>query len=205
MRLMFDARLRPLIDPPLNLAGRFLARMGVTADAITLLGLAFGMLAALCIWARLDAAALALIVASRLADGLDGAVARATRLTDRGGFLDIVADFAFYGAIPLAFALRDPSANALPAAALLFTFYLNGAAFLAFAALAAKRGLETSAQGQKGLYYLAGLMEGAETILFFLAMALWPELFWLMAWVFAALTLISATARVIQAWTSLRP
>jgi phosphatidylglycerophosphate synthase len=201
---MLDARIRPLIDPPLDALGRSLARLGLCADAVTLAGLSLGLGAALCITLRLDLAALALIVASRLADGLDGAVARATKPSDRGGFLDIVADFTFYGAIPLAFALRDPAANALPAAALLFAFYVNGAAFLAFAAPAARRGMETRAQGAKSLYYLSGLMEGTETILFFLAMALWPDGFVPLAWLFAALTLVSGAARVIQAWTSLR-
>ena len=40
---MFDAKLRPLIDPPLNRLGSALARRGVTANAITFLGLALGL------------------------------------------------------------------------------------------------------------------------------------------------------------------
>ena len=43
---MFDARLRPLIDPPLNAAGRWIAGRGISANAVTLIGLAFGLLAA---------------------------------------------------------------------------------------------------------------------------------------------------------------
>ena len=105
-------------------------------------------------------AALALVPLSRLADGLDGAVARARRPTDFGGLLDIVCDFVFYGAVPLAFAWRDPAATACAAAFLLFTFYVNGASFLAYAALAAKRGLETTTRGVKSIYFTAGLVEG---------------------------------------------
>ncbi len=153
---MLDGVMRRLIDPPLAAAGRALAGLGASADAVTLAGLAcgFGMAAAVVLGH--DLAALALLAANRICDGLDGAVAAATRRTDRGGFLDIVCDFAFYGAIPLAFALRDPSANALPAAALLFTFYVNGATFLTFAAVAAKRGLTTRSRGEKSLYFTAG-------------------------------------------------
>jgi phosphatidylglycerophosphate synthase len=200
---MLDARLRKLIDPPLDAIGRKLARAGIGADAITLSGLGLGLGAALAIAVQADVAALVLIVLSRLADGLDGAVARATHPTDKGGFLDITADFAFYGAIPLAFAFHDPAANALPAALLLFAFHVNGAAFLAFAALAAKRGLETKAQGAKSLYYLSGLMEGAETILFFVLMAAFPAWFAPLALIFAGLTLVSGGARMIQGWKSL--
>ena len=109
-------------------------------------------------------------------------------------------DFVTYGAIPLAFALRDPAANALAAAVLLFAFYVNGASFLAFAAVAAKRGLESSVRGVKSIYFTAGLAEGTETVLAFVAMMLWPRRFPIMALAFAGLTLMGAVARVTLAW-----
>jgi phosphatidylglycerophosphate synthase len=201
---MFDGRLRAIIDPPLDAAGRALARRGLSADHVTLAGLALGLGCALAVWLRHDLAALALLAASRLFDGLDGAVARATKPSDRGGFLDITCDFAFYGAVPLAFALRDPAANALPAAILLFSFYVNGASFLAFAVMASKRGLETTARGVKSLYFTAGLAEGAETIACFAAMMLWPGWFPVLALAFAGLTLVTALGRAILAWTTFR-
>lgn len=195
---MFDARLRPLIDPMLNAAGRRLAAAGVSADALTLAGFGCGMGAALAIWAGAPLLAALLILANRLADGLDGAVARARARTDRGGYLDIVLDFFFYGAVPFAFALADPAANALAASALLLGFYMNGASFLGFAIMAEKRGLATSAQGAKSLYYLGGLAEGAETIAVFLAFCLFPAAFAPIAWGFAAVCAVSATARLVM-------
>jgi phosphatidylglycerophosphate synthase len=201
---MFDSRLRPLIDPPLNRVGRILAARGVTADQVTLAGLGLGLSAAVLLalggpgWL-----ALLPILAGRLADGLDGAIARATGKTDFGGYLDIACDFVFYGAIPLAFAIRDP-ANAVPAAFLLFSFYVNAASFLGFAALAARRGMETRAQGEKSLYYAAGLLEGAETIALFVAFCLWPWHFAPLAWAFGALCLVTATARILWARGVLR-
>ena len=153
---------------------------------------------------RLDLMALVLFIANRVLDGLDGAVARASVRTDRGGFLDIVLDFAVYGAVPLAFALRDPAQNAVPAAVLLFAFYVNGASVLAFAAVAAKRGLENGVWADKSIYFTAGLAEGTETILFFCAMILWPAWFPVLAHAFAGLTLMSALARVALAWRVFR-
>jgi phosphatidylglycerophosphate synthase len=194
---MFDARLRPLIDPPLNAAGRWLAARGITADTVTLIGFGLGMLAAVAIALGAPIAAFVLIALNRLADGLDGAVARASRKSDRGGYLDIVLDFFFYGAVPFAFAVLDPQANALAAAALLLSFYMNGASFLGFSVMAEKRGITTDIQGQKSLYYLGGLAEGAETIAVFLAMCLWPQAFPVLAWAFAAICLVSALARVV--------
>ena len=193
---MYDTRIRPFIDPPLNALGMRLARAGVGADTLTFAGLATAFLAALAIHFNLLLAAAGLVIVNRLLDGLDGAVARATSKTDRGGFLDIVFDFAFYGAVPFAFATSDPQANALPAAALLLSFYLNGATFLGFAIMAEKRGLSTDTQGKKSLYYLGGLAEGAETIAVFFAMCLFPGWFAAIAWCFAAICLVSASARV---------
>ena len=145
-------------------------------------------------WARRSL----LILLNRLADGLDGAIARANRRTDLGGYMDIVFDFLFYGAVPLAFVLSRPSeANAVAGAVLLFSFYANGAAFLTFAIMAEKRGIETSAQGLKSLFYLGGLAEGGETILVFVLFCLLPAYFPHIALAFAAICFISAAARIV--------
>jgi phosphatidylglycerophosphate synthase len=90
---MLDARIRLLIDPPLTGAGLWLARLGVSANAVSLAGLAFGLLMAAMIAAGFGALALVPLAFSRLADGLDGPVARATGATDFGGYLDILCDF----------------------------------------------------------------------------------------------------------------
>lgn len=197
---MLDGLMRRLIDPPLDRAGAALARGRIPADLLTGLGLLAGLGAAAAVAAGWDPLALGLLALGRVLDGLDGATARASRMTDRGGFLDIVFDFIFYGAIPLAFALRDPGANALAAAVLLFSFYVNGATFLAYAAVAAKRGLESRLRGLKSIHFTIGLAEGTETILAFAAMILLPAWFPLIAYGFAGLTLMTAVARITLAW-----
>lgn len=202
---MFDARLRRLIDPPLDALGRRLSAAGVSADGVTLAGFGFGLGAAVAIAFQHYALGLVLLAINRVADGIDGAVARVHGRTDRGGFLDITLDFAVYGLVPLAFAIAEPGANALPAAALLAAFYLNGAAFLAFAVMAEKQGLATDRQGQKSLYYVAGLAEGGETIAVFVAMGLFPAAFPILATAFAGLTALSAVARIVAGAARLRP
>lgn len=198
---MLDATVRRMIDPPLNHMGRLIAHAGGTADAVTLVGLCLGLLAAVAIAAGSTSLGLALIIGSRLADGLDGAVARATQKTDFGGYLDIVCDFAFYGAIPLGFIALDPGANALAGGALLLSFYVNGTSFIGFALLAEKHDMETDAQGQKTLYYSNGLLEGTETIAFFIALCLFPSLFAPLAWLFAVLCVATTVLRVLSART----
>jgi phosphatidylglycerophosphate synthase len=144
--------------------------------------------------------ALTLLIANRIADGLDGAVAQASQRTDRGAFLDITLDFLVYATVPLAFAAWDPQANALPAAFLLASFVANGSAFLAFSVMAEKRGLVTARQGQKSIYYLAGMAEGFETIAFMAAFCLFPREFPVLATIFATLCWVSAAGRLVLGW-----
>ena len=80
---MFDARLRPLIDIPLNAMARRLSGSGITPNMITGLGFAFGVLAACALAFQLDQMALILILLSRFMDGLDGAVARHSKPRSR--------------------------------------------------------------------------------------------------------------------------
>ena len=134
-----------------------------------------------------------------LGDGLDGAVAKIEGRTDLGGFLDIVLDFAFYGAIPIGFVLTDPATNAVAGAILVFSFYVNGASFLAYAAMAERRGLVTRSRGEKSLFFTTGLAEGTETILFFVALCLVPGWFAPLALFFAAVTFYTALSRIVLA------
>lgn len=197
---MLDRPAQALIAPALQVAGRWLVRHGVTADAISWAGFGLGLCAAACIALQQPLAGLALILVSRLMDGLDGTVARLTAPTDRGAFLDITLDFLFYASIPLAFALADPAANALAAAVLLAAFIGTGSSFLAFAVLAERRGLKSLAYPSKGLFYLGGLTEATETLACFVAMCLWPAAFAPLALGFAALCALTVLARLRAGW-----
>ena len=197
---MLDGWMRPVIDPILGRIGKTLAAQRVTADGVTLAGLALGLAAAGVIaLGGMGFWALVPLLASRVADGLDGAVARVRGKTDFGGYLDIVCDFLFYAAIPLAFVLRDPGANGVAGAVLLASFYVNGATFLGYAVLAEKKGMETRSRGEKSLYFTAGLLEGTETIGFFVLICLWPGAFAPLAFIFAALCFVTALSRVLLA------
>ena len=202
---MLDRIALKLLRPALEAPAQWLARRGVSADAVTLGGFAVGLAAATAIALGQPLAGLALLLASRWCDGIDGALARLTTPTDRGGYLDITLDFLFYASIPLAFAIADPAANALAAALLLAAFIGTGSSFLAFAALAARRGLKSVAYPDKGIYYLGGLTEATETLACFVAMCLWPSRFALFAIVFAALCGVTTAMRLWAGWRALAP
>lgn len=202
---MFDARLQPLLRRAFDPLAARLAARGASADAVTLAGFCVGIGATVALGLAAYGSALALILINRAVDGLDGALARRLGATDRGAFLDIALDFAFYALVPLGFAFADPPRNALPAAALLAAFIGTGSSFLAFAALAARRGLTTPAFPTKGLYYLGGLTEGAETIAVFAAMCIWPIAFPALAWGFAVLCALTTLTRWRWGWLKFAP
>ena len=194
---MLDRAATRLLKPALDAGARALVRRGVGADAVTFTGFAIGIAAAVAIGMNATLWGLALLLISRVADGLDGAVARQTHPTDRGAFLDITLDFLFYASIPLAFAVAEPAANALPAAVLLAAFIGTGSSFLAFAVLAERRGLASAAYPQKGFFYLGGLTEATETLICFALMCLWPEYFAWWAYVFAVLCGFTIAGRIV--------
>ncbi|MEJ6392768.1 CDP-alcohol phosphatidyltransferase family protein [Gymnodinialimonas sp. 2305UL16-5] len=197
---MIDAYLLPLqrrlMDPP----ARFLVARGITADQITLVGCGIGLVAAASAAVGWFGLALVGLALNRLADGLDGAVARMTQPTDRGAFLDIALDFVFYATFPLGFVIVDPAANALPGAILVASFILTGTSFLAFSVIAERRGLQAEDYPTKGIYYLGGLAEGAETIAVFVAFCLFPGAFPWIASVFAMICLITGATRYLAGW-----
>jgi phosphatidylglycerophosphate synthase len=200
---MLDAKLRPLIDPSLNALGRTVAGAGVTANMLTFAGLVAGLGGAVAIALGKVGAGLALILVNRLFDGLDGAVARVRGPTPLGGYFDIVADFAFYVSVPVGFGLLAP-ANLLPALVLVASFVFTGVSFLAFAVIAAERGVETEAHGQKSFFYSTGLAEGAETIAVFVAMCLFPGWFAVIACTYAALCVLTVFQRSALAIATFR-
>lgn len=196
---MLDGVVRQHLDPLMDRMGWALAGRGVTANAVTVAGCVIGIAAFVLIWQQYYLAGLVLLLISRLGDGLDGAVARVRGKTDYGGYLDIVLDFSFYGLIPLGFVLADPANNAVAGGVLIFSFYINGSSFLAYAIMAEKRQMDTDVRGQKSLYFTTGLAEATETIAVFCASCLFPQWFVPIAYVFAALCIYTTISRIVLA------
>lgn len=195
---MLDGAIRPKIDPALNALARMFVRVGFTADMVTTLGLLLGFVAAGAIMFDYYWLGLVFLLISRICDGVDGAVARINGSSDFGGYIDIVFDFIFYGIIPLAFIIADPTANAVAGGVLIFSFYANGASFLAFAIMAEKHGLKTDQRGEKSIFFTTGLAEATETIAVFVAFCLFPTYFAPLAYIFAVICFYTTAVRIWQ-------
>jgi phosphatidylglycerophosphate synthase len=200
---MFDARLRRFIDPPLNRSAEWLASAGFSANTLTISGAMLGICAAVAITQEQFFLGLLLILVNRMLDGFDGAVARIKGLTEWGGYLDTLADFLFYVSVPVGFGLANP-ANLLSALLLVASFTLTAVSFLGFAAIVAKHGNGNGAHGPKAFIYSTGLMEGGETIAFFILFCLFPAYFPILAMVFAALCILTVAQRILIAAKTFR-
>ncbi len=193
---MFDEWLRAWKDRMLGgLARRLTA---VSPTAVTLLAFAVGLAAAGAIVAGRRRLALALWLLNRVLDGLDGAMARVQgRGSDLGAYLDILLDFVVYAAIPVALAVAtaEPGAG-FAVLVLLATFYVNAASWMYLAALLERRGQH---RGATRVVMPAGLVAGAETILFYGAAILLPRYLAAIAWTMAALVVAGVLQRVVWA------
>jgi phosphatidylglycerophosphate synthase len=195
---MFDVALRRLVDPTLFRMARMLADARFSANTLTLTGAAIGLGAAFFITQGNFPAALVCVVLNRIFDGLDGAIARIIGPTEFGGYLDSLCDFLFYVSVPVAFGTLSAD-NQMPALALVASFTLTAVSFLGFAAIAARRNADDGAHGPKAFIYSTGLMEGAETIAFFLLFCLLPGFFPSLAIIFAVLCLMTVAQRIALA------
>ena len=183
----------------LNRIANTLYERGVEPNWVTLLGLALAFLCFVALSYGLFYLGLILILINRFLDGLDGSLARLGTPRKFGAFFDITSDFAFYALIPLGFAGVSPHENALPTAFLLAAFYVNGSSFLAEAIIIEKYNIKID-QADKGFFYSFGLIEGFETICFFLFICLFPNVYANAAYIFFTLTLLTHVIRVFKSF-----
>ena len=201
---MFDRYVRPLIDPPLNKVANIFVKRNISANSLTATGFVFALICFGALTVQAYGVAVFFIALSRLMDGLDGAVARRTMPTNLGGYYDIVSDFIFYAGSVFFFGLgqyMDGNHHAmLPAAFLIFSFIGASSSFLAYAIIAAKKGVsDDGKQGKKSFFYLGGLTEGSETIFTLVLICLLPQGFAYIAYIFGVLCWITTISRVLQA------
>lgn len=178
---MLDAYLRPIINKPLQCMGKILYAKGIKANHLTIISFVWGLFSMGLIYKQQYIWAVATIMANRLCDGLDGAVAHFDGRTNFGGFLDIVCDFIIYAGIVFAFGMQT-AAYKNASLFLLFSFVGPMVSFLAYAIIAEKKGVQTSVRGKKSFYYLGGLCEGTETACLLILICLFPYTFGTMCW-----------------------
>lgn len=199
---MLDSQLRRVSGPPMAALGGLLGRAGIPATSITVVGWVVGVGACVAAGAGQWPLALALWLTNRALDGLDGAVARAVGASDRGGFLDIVADFSIYGGFVVGVAVAVPDAR-LACAVLLLTYYASGTTLLALSSILERRGAGRC--DERSIRFAGGLAEGTETIVVYVLFCLLPDEAQVIAWAFAGAVALTAAYRIREGLKVLAP
>lgn len=198
---MIDGEVRRALAPLWDRGARVCERVGLTPTALTVTGLVIALAASAAAAVAAWPWALALWLASRIPDGLDGPLARRTGTsTAFGGWADIVADMAAYGAFVAGCAIGNPDAR-LACVVLLLTYYVNGASFLALSAAVEAR--RTQRPDERTFHFRRAFAEGTETIVVHALMVLLPALMAPIAWGFAALVLATTLQRTRDAHRTL--
>ena len=90
---MFDGNWRSAVNRGLDPIGTVLCRMGVSADAVTVFGIAMAIVAAVVIGRGELILGLVFLILTGIPDALDGPIAKASGTSsDRGAFFDSVSD-----------------------------------------------------------------------------------------------------------------
>lgn len=200
---MFDKPFRTRFSAWVQPAVPVIARLGLTPTAITVGAFALTLAAAGLVGSGRPRLGLMVWLISRVGDGLDGVLARATRQTTPfGGYLDITLDMAGYAAMVLGFAVAHPALSPAWTAVLAgYVVVITTTLALSDAGRAADRRVS---DGNRTFQFTSGLTEAGETSVMYALWVLFPgQLAWLV-WVWVAALAFTAVQRTIVAWRLLR-
>lgn len=186
---MIDSLIRPHVTSIMDSIAPKLAQ-SLSANTITTIRLVIGLTGCFLVALQLYPAGLGLLIISLFLDGMDGAVARVTQVSDFGAWYDMITTVILFAAFPFFFMLSSSSGEHATAAGMfLFSLLLMGMANLSYDYFAMKKGADAA----KG-----GIVESGEIIVFILLGCIYPEGFSFFAGILALLSLIAAIIRMVQ-------
>lgn len=203
---MIDDVLRRLKDTVYEPLARQVGQ-AVSPITITLIGGGVGVLASLAAWQGWYGIGLGLWLLNRAFDGLDGAVARLNQTqSDLGGYIDTLTDFAIYTLIPLGLALSLHETPVYIALSIMIgAFYINAAAFLYLSAILERRSLGAKQRGELTTIHMPkGLVEGFESIVFYILFFLFPQALGTLFLIFGALVVMTTLQHVVWSTKNLK-
>lgn len=186
---------------------RVLYRHGFTGKQVTVLAIIVMVAMVWTIGHGYFLAGLALILLNRFLDAIDSALTAhhypaeytANTDTDFRTYIDILLDYLFYAAVPLAFAIFDERHNGLASAFIVLTFMTSAVSFLSITALAGKRGIQIPTLGPRAFLPLPGLPRGIEVLLFFVVICLFASFYDVLTYGFAIICWLGIIGRIYQA------
>jgi phosphatidylglycerophosphate synthase len=191
---MFDERARTVLPRVVTPLVRWLVRARVSPNVISGAACGMGLAAAALVATGASGAGLAIWLVSRLADGLDGIVARETgAISAFGGYLDITLDMAAYSAMVVGFAIAYPD-HGVVWSAILASYVLAITTTLALSDAATKAGRPVS-RTNRTFQFTTSLAEAGETSIVYALWVLFPLWIEWLAWFWVAIVLLTVVQR----------
>lgn len=189
---MLDTHARKYVNPIIELGAKFLLRLKLTPNNVTILALLLGIATSIFLYFDMQIIAVILLWVSGYLDAVDGAMARRTNSSSSfGTLLDIVSDRIVEVSIVLVLGLKfvDVRYNLI---VLTVCILMSMTIFLTVGALSEKKGV-------KSFYYQAGVAERSEGFIFFSLMILIPSYLGIITNIFSILIIITAIQRFFEA------
>jgi len=199
---MIDEPFRRWLGRTAAAPARWMHKVGITPNAVTIGGCALGLAAAAIVATGRLRVGLAVWLAGRILDAYDGLLARISeRASLFGGFLDISLDMLAYSAMAVGFAL------AMPADAQLWMIVLVGYVMAITTTLALSSLLERADRtlgGDRSIQFTPGLAEGGETTIMYSLLVLFPMWSRPLLWLWIAALAVTMLSRFLLAARILR-
>jgi archaetidylinositol phosphate synthase len=189
---MLDTNARIYVQPLLDAVARVCVRIGISANALTVIGMLIGIAAALLVLNGLAAAGCAVLWLSGLIDAADGTLARLTKPSAIGAILDITFDRVVEVAMIVALASLYPDAGFV-LLILAGTIAIAMSLFLSIGAAVANASV-------KSFHYAPGLGERTEAFICLSLMILDYERLVLWTWVFIGVIAFTMAQRLQHAY-----
>ena len=189
---MLDTHARKYVNPIIELGAKFLLRLKLTPNNVTILALLLGISTSIFLYFDMQIIAVTLLWVSGYLDAVDGAMARRSNSSSSfGTLLEIVSDRIVEVSIVLVLGLKfvDVRYNII---VLTVCILMSMTIFLTVGALSEKKGV-------KSFYYQAGVAERSEGFIFFSLMILIPSYLGIITNIFSILIIITAIQRFLEA------
>ena len=184
----------------INIWGKKASKHNISANLVSLIGFAIGMLSINFLAMNMYFWALVCILLNRFFDALDGAIAKNNKPSDFGVFLDAALDYIFYAGVIFGFALANPWENAVAASFLLFGFTASACAMLAYAVIAYKNCRKAEPNLEQSPFYLGGMAQGFETLVALVILCIVPTWFLPIAIILGCWCLVKALMIISAAY-----
>ena len=189
---MLDTHARKYVNPIIELGAKFLLKLNLTPNNVTILALLIGVSTSIFLYFDMQISAVILLWVSGYLDAVDGAMARKSNSSSSfGTLLDIVSDRFVEVSIVLVLGFKfiDVRYNLI---ILTVCILMSMTIFLTVGALSEKKGV-------KSFYYQAGVAERSEGFIFFSLMILIPSYLGIITNIFSVLIIITAIQRFLEA------